>query len=456
MKDPAALSFGEKEIRSLSKDLQEPEWLLRHRMEALADWGKLPFESSPVFKKYADVQGIVWENISVGVPKEVKAQAEADHAHAILSGGTFQRTQRPLPEGVRLESFHDFLHRDGKAAERLIGEVSGEEKTKLGALNRMTFAGGYVVHAAKDAQVNEPVRIWVEPVQGGKAFESTSAWIVGDPASRISVIEERFGRPVQGQTIQSRSVRLVGRPDAHASFSSIESQDGQSIQLENRYGHAGKNAALEWNEALFGGALSVLRTDSFLEGDGAQAREVGVLAAGGKERVNQAANLYHRARQTSGKISVKMVFMGKSRGVFKGLIDIPKQATQANAYLAGHAVLLGKDASADAIPALKIENNEVKATHSASVAQLNDEQLFYLTTRGFSESQARKALVRGFLEPVLAQVHDPEVRARARILLEAKLDGRALEKPFESPLEAQAEEVEAGGKGIFEGHYKYR
>ena len=95
----------------------------------------------------------------------------------------------------------------------------------------------------------------------------------------------------------------------------------------------------------------------------------------------------------------------KSKSVFKGMIRIGKDARNSSAYLAGHAILLSPDAKSDAIPGLEILTNEVKATHSASVAQIDQEQIFYMMTRGLSEDEAKKFIVLGFLEPAISRIH---------------------------------------------------
>ena len=140
------------------------------------------------------------------------------------------------------------------------------------------------------------------------------------------------------------------------------------------------------------------------------------------------------------------------------MIRIEKEAKNSRAYLAEHGMILSKDARADAIPGLEIETNEVKATHSASVAQINDEELFYLMSRGLSEDDSRKLIIIGFFEPLVERIPVPEIAKRIRRIIDLKWSGIY---DFESYLKAQPFEDEYfeeahKPRDLFEGHYKYR
>ena len=124
----------------------------------------------------------------------------------------------------------------------------------------------------------------------------------------------------------------------------------------------------------------------------------------------------------------------------------------------GHAILLDRGAKSDSIPGLEIETNEVKATHSASVAQMDENQIFYLTTRGLGREGAKREIVAGFLEP-LSRKMGPTIRAWVNYLMENKWQGKPLMLKADEAME-QILEVEKSRyretQDLFEKHYKYR
>ncbi|MCL5069039.1 MAG: SufD family Fe-S cluster assembly protein, partial [Thaumarchaeota archaeon] len=112
-----------------------------------------------------------------------------------------------------------------------------------------------------------------------------------------------------------------------------------------------------------------------------------------------------------------------------------------------------------AIPDLEILTNEVKATHSASVSQIDEEQIFYMMTRGLSENEAKKFIVLGFLEPAISRINSEELRDTIRDLIESKWykqTGLIKRKKKEVLFEEEEEQTAQRSKDIFEGHYKYR
>jgi Fe-S cluster assembly scaffold protein SufB len=153
----------------------------------------------------------------------------------------------------------------------------------------------------------------------------------------------------------------------------------------------------------------------------------------------------------------KSVLKDTAKSLFKGMIKISKNAKGSESYLAGHAILLDKGAKSDAIPGLEIETNEVRATHSASVAQMDEEQMFYLMSRGFSKDSARRIVVDGFLEP-LARRMSPKVRAWINYLIDSKWEGRRLILKTDEIMREmiEVEEARITDTDIFEKHYKYR
>ncbi len=136
---------------------------------------------------------------------------------------------------------------------------------------------------------------------------------------------------------------------------------------------------------------------------GAEAFVSGVFAGSREQHQGFHIVMDHQAPNTKGDILLRGVYQNKSRGVFSGLIKVEKQAQKTNSYFSDHVLLLD-DAIADSQPTLEIEANDVKATHGSTTSRINDEQLFYLQSRGIEPSEARQLIVQGFLQKVLERV----------------------------------------------------
>ena len=160
---------------------------------------------------------------------------------------------------------------------------------------------------------------------------------------------------------------------------------------------------------------------------------------------------------TEGRVVEKSILRNKSKSLFKGMIRIKENASKSNSFLSGRSILLDKDAKSDAIPGLEIFTNDVKATHSASVAQIDEEQIFYLKTRCLTHEEAERTIVEGFLEP-LSRKMSFQVRAWIAYLSESKWDNREVSINTDEELAkfVEIEETRYDENSEIEQHYKYR
>jgi len=233
--------------------------------------------------------------------------------------------------------------------------------------------------------------------------------------------------------------------------------DQASVNFSSRAARIERDGRMNWYLGLFGSYLSRYKVDNFLNGVGANAHDTEVVFGNKNQSFDLASNLIHNAPSTVGRVLEKSVLKDTSKSLFKGMIRIEKGAHHAESYLAGHSILLDKGAKSDSIPGLEILTNDVKATHSASVAQMDEEQLFYLASRCLSRSEAQKIIVEGFLEP-LSRKMSYQIRAWISYLIESKWTGRDLKIKTDEQLKAilEVEETRYRETDIFESHYKYR
>lgn len=118
--------------------------------------------------------------------------------------------------------------------------------------------------------------------------------------------------------------------------------------------------------------------------------------------------MHHQARNTLGDIFIRAVYEDQSKGSFTGMIKIGKKAQQTNSYFTDNVLLLDK-AMATSVPQLEIEANEVKASHASTTGRINEEQMFYLRSRGLPEENARKLVIMGFFQPAMKRLPQPVI-----------------------------------------------
>ena len=175
-----------------------------------------------------------------------------------------------------------------------------------------------------------------------------------------------------------------------------------------------RNSAISWVSGCFGGKLNRLVIDTIFSGQGSQANNLGIFLGKGKEHIDFTTNMHHNTENTTNDVLVDGMLRDESSSVYRGLIKIPKEGQKTNSYLANHILKLGEKTLANSIPSLKIDANDVKASHGATVGQIDEEHLFYLMSRGLSRDEAERLIIEGFFEPVIQKIPLEELRERIR------------------------------------------
>ncbi len=132
-------------------------------------------------------------------------------------------------------------------------------------------------------------------------------------------------------------------------------------------------------------------------------------------------NAFHRVPNTSNNIFVKGVLKDASSSIYRGLIKIDKVAQQTNSYLSEHSLMIGKEALANSIPSLEIDANDVKASHGSTTGKVDEEQIYYLMSRGLTEKQAERLIIEGFFIPIIEKIPLESVRERITEAVEKKM-----------------------------------
>ena len=199
----------------------------------------------------------------------------------------------------------------------------------------------------------------------------------------------------------SEHVRILAEKNSIINFISIQNLGKQAVNIEKRIAVTKDNAEVNWIDGSFGSLYSKSEIINELSGRNAKGK-IKVLYLTDKD---QKKDIYtasvHNSEETFSDILTKGVLSGSSRALSQGLVEIKHDAAKSEGYEKQEALLLDKDAEADAIPNLKIHNHDVKCSHGSSIGQIDEEKLFYLMSRGLSKKEAVKKMVEGYFAPVL-------------------------------------------------------
>ena len=183
----------------------------------------------------------------------------------------------------------------------------------------------------------------------------------------------------------------------------------------------GNNSSIQWFTTTIGSSLTHANADSYLLGQGSDAKSYGVFLGDHNQQFDLSASSFHKANHSTSDMYTRGVLFGNAKAVYRGNIDIASQAFGCNGYQKEEVLLLSEHAVADAIPNLEIRNNDVKCSHGATIGRIDEEHMFYLKSRGISEEEATKMIVEGFFEPLTTRIDWPELYDMIKPLVQEKI-----------------------------------
>jgi FeS assembly protein SufD len=462
--------FTEEQVESLSKRLGEPSWLKDYRLDALRSFTSLPLETSPLYKKYEGVSAFDPEQFSVQPDDEridlrqhFQGFLTGKETNIVLQGNSttvhVDLDQDFAKSGVEVLSMREALSKHEPLLRDLLRRRLANPSTeKFAAFNAAFFESGTFIRVPRGVTAPSSLRrMLVTRNPSSSIVEMTI--IYAEEASKLSYLEELYTAESKGPFLVSSTLDVIVEAGAQVDTSALQFLDDNAVYLYNGGVSVAGNAKATLASILLGGRITRSRFNLGLNGRGSTFEGYQVFFCDGHQRYDLDANLGHNSPDSSGSLTARGVLKDASQSIFKGMVKIQKGAKNSHSYLAHHAMLIDKRARSDAIPGLDIDTNEVKATHSASVAQMDEEQIFYLMARGLPHEEARKLIIIGFFEPVLSRIPIEFAREGAKFTVEGKWSGerrRLVDRETLALLTGEAPtEVKHGGD-IFERHYKYR
>ena len=453
-------------IDEISSSRNEPQWLKDYRKNSLSIYDNLPLETSPLYNKYTDAKKMDPEKVSLStttaetVPAFLqKRLGELENEICIIQIGTnIHRINLPeelKSKGLVISSISDAIQNNSELVKKAL-EASNSKNDKFTALNNAAFNSGIFIHIPRNFILDKPIHFLTCLSEDGHSTISRNV-IFADESSKATIIQELYSPNIQTQQAYLELMNTSLAANAQLDVTTLQMMDQHAVTFSTKRTDLGQDAKVNWYSGLFGSMLSRYKIEYFLNGPGASSNDSEVIFGNNEQSFDIQTNVTHDSPSTEGRVVEKSILRNKSKSLFKGMIRINENATKSNSFLSGRSILLDKDAKSDAIPGLEIFTNDVKATHSASVAQIDEEQIFYLKTRCLSHEEAERTIVEGFLEP-LSRKMSFQVRAWIAYLIESKWDNRELSINTDEELAkfVEIEETRYDENSEVEQHYKYR
>lgn len=379
----------------------EPGWLIQRRAAA---WQQFVAAPPPIWRR-TDLTKFQAE--AMIVPTE--ANATILHWDATLAA-----------QGVIFTPLIEAAKSDNPVVRDLFGTAVDLTAHKFNMLHDALWQDGVFLYVPKGIVVEMPFRATISLGATGSVFPHNL--IVLEDGASASFIEEYVSDDVSAQGFANPATEIIVRDGAALRFVTLQTWGRGVYHIGTQRVVAGRDAHVEWVSASLGAKLQHIEAEVALTEVGSRIEWQGVTFANEQQVLLTAPVLRHVGTNTESHLDFKTVVDDDGYSTFDGMIKIEKDSKGTATRLEEHALHLGGKGRSDSIPGLKIDTNDVaRAGHASTSGEIDDEQLFYMLSRGIGREEAMHMIITGFFEPVLERIPSDDVRERVSAVITAKM-----------------------------------
>ncbi len=327
----------------------------------------------------------------------------------VLRGGTTVlawASDEAVDAGVVASSLEDAFKNNFELAREYYAKRVGHDEGKFPAANAALWTGGAFIYVPPDVSLAAPLQI-VNLIDEAGTAQYARSLVVVDRGAKAYVRDYNVSDGVGGQALHAGVFEMFVRDSANAKLATFHDwSDGEVYDVSTKRVEIAHDAHCSWFPIHLGGHLTKQTLDIVTAEQGADMRHNGIYFTQGDEHLDLFSTDLHEQGNTTGDTVWKGVVTGSSRASYEGLIEIVPGAQGTKTYLQTHSVMLSKNAKVDAIPSLIVATDDVSASHGGTVGEIDEQQVFYMRSRGISREDAIRVLVEGFFEPVITRLDD--------------------------------------------------
>ena len=411
--------LNEDTIRFISKAKNEPEWMLDIRLKAYhafleienPKWGPdlsgIDFQEYTYYIKSSKKAEDSWDEVPEAI-KETFDKLGIPEAERKYLAGTSTQFESEVVYHKNLKELEDqgVIFCDTDTGLRLYPELFKEYFGKLvpytdnkyAALNTAVWSGGSFIYVPKGVKLDKPVQSYFR-INSERMGQFERTLIIVDEDADLHYVEGCTAPLYSKDSLHAAVVEIYVKKRAHARYSTIQNWSNNIVNLVTKrtlvedYGH------MEWIDGNVGSGLNMKYPACILKGDYAKGTTISVAFASEGQLQDAGAKMIHLGKNTTSTIISKSICRGGGKVNYRGLVKCGKTANGGRSHVECDTLILDEKSSSDTIPLNSGENGDMYIEHEATVSKVNEEQLFYLMSRGLTEAEATEMIVMGFIEP---------------------------------------------------------
>lgn len=314
-------------------------------------------------------------------------------------------------QGVVFTDLKTAAKEHGELLGKALGQIVQADEGIFAALATTFAEQGVFLYVPKGVQVAEPLHsvLW-GPGEHMAYFSHLVIWL--EEGASVTYVHEAASPTEAKQSLHAGNVEIYVGDNANLRFIELQSWGENVWNFSHERARIGGNGKLDWIFGALGSHLTKNFSEINMDGEGSEGRMSGFYFTEKDQHLDHDTQQNHNAAHTTSDLLFKGALEDTSRSVWQGMIYVAPDAQQTDGFQANRNLVLSKDARADSIPGLEIMADDVRCTHGATVGNVDEDEMFYLKTRGIPEKEARQLIVEGFFDPIMQRIPFEGVRAR--------------------------------------------
>jgi len=428
-------------VGQISEIKQEPSWMRDFRLESLEifeqkpmpAWGgdlSLDFQDIFYYLKPTSHQGKTWDDVPqeikdtfdrLGIPEAekkylagVKAQFESEVVYGSLK-------EELVNQGVIFTDTDTAVREHSELLREYFGKIIPPSDNKFAALNSAVWSGGSFIYVPPGVKIEFPLQAYFRiNAESMGQFERTL--IIVDEGASVHYVEGCTAPMYTTESLHSAVVEVIVKRNARCRYTTIQNWANNIYNLVTKRAYAYGDATMEWVDGNLGSRLTMKYPAVHMMEPGARGEILSIAFSSAGQHQDAGAKLVHAAPHTTGQIISKSISKNGGRSSYRGLVRVEPGAHHSKNSVVCDALILDPESRSDTYPYIEVCEQDVQIGHEASVSRIGEEQLFYLLSRGLSESEASTMIVNGFIEPLVKEL-PMEYAVEMNRLIQLQMEG---------------------------------
>ena len=316
--------------------------------------------------------------------------------------------QQWADKGVLFCSLGTAVREHGDLVRKYFGRAVDSSYDRFAALNTACFSGGTFLYVPRGVVVDQPFHCLTALTDG--ATDLSRTLVVLEEGAQATLMSEMKSTEGAEKGLHCGAIELMVAPGANLRFVNLQYWAHGVWHFAHQRAIVDRDATLQWTIGALGSKLAKVNQHVELVGQGAHSQVNGVIFTEGKQHLTYHTLQHHRAPHTTSDFLYKSALQDSSRTVWRGMIKVDPEAQKTDGYQRNDNLVLSAKARADSIPGLEIEADDVRCTHGSTSGRVDEEQIFYCRSRGFTRKEATRAIVAGFFQQIFDRITIESVR----------------------------------------------